>query len=81
MMQLLSFLQGPSGKASAARVNTSIVVVCIMLSWGYVSIKTVTMSPMPETVAAVLLGALGFQVWHKGRESNGNGSNDKDKAL
>lgn len=79
-MNFFSFLLGPSGKFSAARVNTTIVVACTMAGWLFVTIKKVEMAVMPEYVFAALATALGFQVWHKSKENGKENENSNGVA-
>lgn len=48
------YLEDADGNKSSSRLIVVFVAVAIMVVWGYVSIKTVTMSPIPWEVVALL---------------------------
>ena len=73
MNQLLTFLNGPTGKLSSMRVNSTIVVVAVMFTWCWVSIKKSDLQPIGEIPAALVLGVCGIQVAHKHAERRANG--------
>ena len=73
MIRLLTFLSGPTGKMSSMRVNSTLVVWVIMLSWGWVSVKKLELQPLGEIPAALVLGVCGIQVAHKHAERRANG--------
>ncbi len=69
MIKLFTFLAGPSGKTSSIRVNTFLALVVTL---GLAVYCTITGKHMPELSpewVAILLGPLGLQVWHKGKEA------------
>ena len=70
MIKFLTFLSGPSGKTSSIRVNTFLALVVTL---GLAVYCTATDKKLPELSSewvAILLGPLGLQVWHKGKESD-----------
>lgn len=80
MNQLLTFLSGPSGKASSMRVNSTVVVFAVMLTWCWVSIRKSELQPIGEVPAALVLGVCGIQVAHKHAERRANGGDTGEEG-
>lgn len=53
-----SILSGPSGKTSTMRVSCLVIVLCVMVTWSWVSIAKSELQPIHESVAAILIGSL-----------------------
>lgn len=66
MGTLLQFLSGPSGKTSSMRVMSCFVVVVVVGTWAWVSIRKEALQPMDPEQMGLVLGVLGFKVYqHK----------------
>lgn len=76
MNSILQVLQGPSGKTSANRSLTAVVVIAVVGVWATVSIRKNEIQPVSTEQTALVLGALGIQVAHK-RHENNSGSGQK----
>ena len=51
-----------AGGGSSIRVLMLIWGIVLLSSWGYVSIKTTALAPIPESVIVVFLGLVGSKV-------------------
>ena len=68
MIKLLSFLSGPSGKTSSIRVNAFLALAVTLGLAVYCTVQDKRLPELSPEWVALLLGPLGLQVWHKGKE-------------
>jgi hypothetical protein len=69
MLQRFNFLLGPSGKVSAMRVNTTLVVAGFMAVWAYTSVKKLDVLTVSPEWVVILLGSLGIKAWQRTAET------------
>lgn len=69
MNKLFEFFQDNDGAMSANRLVLIMYATCIIGAWGYVSVKSATLNPVPESVITMLGLSLGAKVLQKPFES------------
>ena len=72
---LLQAFQEDNGNPSSMRLMVGFVVVTILGTWSFLSIKTGAFVVIPTEVAGILLGSLGIKAWQKGKEEPAQQSN------
>lgn len=77
MNPIFSALTGPSGKISANRSLTAIVVLCVMGTWATVSIQKREIQQLSKEEVALVLGTLLNQSYHKAQEKKPNANDPR----
>lgn len=69
MIKLLSFLSGPSGKTSHMRVMSTFIVVAIVGTWSWVSVRKQALQPLDPEHAGLVVAALGIKAYQRTTEA------------
>jgi len=69
MNLLLTMFHGPTGKVSAMRGMSIMIVVAIMGVWAYVSVRKLEMQTFDETTVAIMAIAFTGKFLQKGKET------------
>jgi hypothetical protein len=71
MNTLRTALSEGDGQISSTRVALLCIVLAVIANWTGACWwpKTVTLVPLPESLVALIVGAMGAKAWQRGRES------------
>ncbi len=73
-MNISNFLKENNGNESSMRLLVAFIVVAVMGTWSYVSVKTSVMAPLDLPTVLTIVGSLLAKAWQKEKES-GNAPN------
>lgn len=71
MNKLFEFFSDNDGSMSASRLILIMYATVIIGAWSYISIKSTTLTPVPESVITMLGLAIGGKIIQKPFESKG----------